>query len=284
MGGAVAHIEAAVVFWAFDEVALYQSGGEVGVAVRADAVGGIVLVLARAIDRVGGAAIVEAQHILAQQRVGRRDLDPTFGIGNAGRNHGFCRLIRRRANRWGRQFAFHKIAGVLHLAKHGGDDLTPRIEEAAVGRGHVLLHHLVKSRQVVIWYQRKHVVFDMVVHVPIQEAIDRVHVNRAAVHAVIEHILRETGVLGETIDRHQPCSEEVGQADVKQRQDAAVVNACGDHRDIDQQADAGFEINRGTRRLGDVGRFFGIKAARGVADQFFEIRDRCRIPEKCGDE
>ena len=67
-------------------------------------------------------------------------------------------------------------------------------------------------------------VLHMVIHVPVEKAVDRVHVNRPAIQAVIEDIFRQAGVLGEAVNKHQPGADDVRQADEEQRQDTP----CGD--------------------------------------------------------
>ena len=154
------------------------------------------------------------------------------------------------------------------------------MEEASVGRWHIRLHDLVELRKIVIRNEREHVVLHMVVHVPIQKSMDRIHINSPAVHAVVEHIFSESGVLGEAINRHEPSAEKVWQADVEKRQDALKVEARSDYRKVDGEVDAGFQINRGTHRLGDVGRLFGIQTTCRVTEYFCEIGDSCWVAEK----
>jgi hypothetical protein len=56
--------------------------------------------------------------------------------------------------------------------------------------------------QRMVWHQRKHVVLDMVIHVPVEEPVDRIHVYRAAVEAMVEDVFRQAGVLG--VARRRP--------------------------------------------------------------------------------
>ena len=78
------------------------------------------------------------------------------------------------------QLPFDVIGGVFPLPEEGGNDLAPRCEQAVVGLGHVRLDQFVKPRQVVVGHQREHVVFQMVIHLPVQVAVDRIHVDRSA--------------------------------------------------------------------------------------------------------
>ena len=54
---------------------------------------------------------------------------------------------------------------------------------------------------------------DVIVHVPVEVAVDRVHVDGAAVETVIENIFRQARVLGAPVHEHEPCAEEICQAD-----------------------------------------------------------------------
>ena len=78
----------------------------------------------------------------------------------------------------------------------------------------------------------------MVAHVPIQVAVEPVHVDGAAVQAVIEHVLGQPGVLGVTVNHHQPGSVNVGQTDKHEGQNTANVNGKGDQPGIDQHINA----------------------------------------------
>ena len=46
-----------------------------------------------------------------------------------------------------------------------------------------------------VGHEREHVVLDVVIHVPVDEPADRIHVNRPAVEAVVQNILGQAGVL-----------------------------------------------------------------------------------------
>ena len=87
------------------------------------------------------------------------------------------------------------ISGVPDLLENGRNDFTPGGKKARIGRGTVVLDGGMQLRQGVIGHQRKHVVLDVVVHVPVQIAVDPAHIHGAAVETVIEHVLGQTGVL-----------------------------------------------------------------------------------------
>jgi predicted regulator of amino acid metabolism with ACT domain len=71
----------------------------------------------------------------------------------------------------------------------------------------------MKPRQGVVRHKGKHVMFHVVIHIPIDESAERIHVNRSAVQTVIEHVLREAGMLCRIVNDHQPCAEEVRKND-----------------------------------------------------------------------
>ena len=87
--------------------------------------------------------------------------------------------------------------------------------------------------QPVIGNQREHVVFHVEVHVPVEKPIDDIHLNGTAIQPVVEDILGQPRVLGESVDRHQPRAEDLRQANQKQWQDVdpidqAIVLNSGD--------------------------------------------------------
>src|SRR5208283_2767740 len=141
--------------------------------------------------------------------------------------------------------------GVLDLPQDRGDDLLPGGEQARVGRGHVVPHNLVQAGQRVVGNQREHVVLRVVVHVPVQEAVDGVHVHRPAVQAVIKDVLGQARVLREPVDGRQPRAVEVCEADVEEGQDAAGVERQAYHGGVDEDVDAGLGVDLGELALGD---------------------------------
>src|SRR4051794_30373592 len=65
---------------------------------------------------------------------------------------------------------------VPHLADEGGNDLAISFPEAVICGRSIALHLLMERRKSVIGHHREHVMLDVVIHVPIDEAEDRVHV------------------------------------------------------------------------------------------------------------
>ena len=88
-------------------------------------------------------------------------------------------------------------------------------------------------------HEREHVVLHMVVHVPVDEPADGVHVNGAAVQAVVEDILGQARVLGGVVHDHQPSAEKVRQDDQENRNPAMHGDRQGNRRRIDRHDDTG---------------------------------------------
>ena len=63
-----------------------------------------------------------------------------------------------------------------------------------------MFDQFVEFGQGVIGDQRKHVVFEVVVHVPVEVAVDGVHIDGAAVKAMVKDVFGETSMLGRTIN------------------------------------------------------------------------------------
>ena len=80
--------------------------------------------------------------------------------------------------------------------------------------------------------------FNMKVHVPVQIAIDGVHVHRTAIKAVIEHVFCQPGVLGVPVHNHKPGTINIGQTNIHEREYAAGQNRQNDHPGVDQHVDA----------------------------------------------
>ena len=71
-------VETPVVFGAFDDPAHDKAAGQMHLAVGAETVGGVILVIGGTIYGKGALAVVEAAHILAVDVAGGADLDPVL--------------------------------------------------------------------------------------------------------------------------------------------------------------------------------------------------------------
>src|SRR5450631_3748139 len=99
--------------------------------------------------------------------------------------------------------------------------------------------------QRMIWNEREHVVLDMVVHVPVEIAVDQIHVHGPAVETVIEHVLCKAGMLRHAVDGHEPGAKYVRESDEHQRKNAALTDGEPDDGGVDEEIDAGPEIDLG---------------------------------------
>ena len=135
------------------------------------------------------------------------------------------------------------IGGVLDLAEHGGKNLAPGGGNRRIGRRTIILDQLMQTRQRMVGHQWEHVMFDVIVHVPVDEPADRVHMDRAAVEPVIENVFRETGVLGGVVDNHQPGAEKVRQDDQEYRHPRLQGYGSRDDGQIDRKDDAGVAVD-----------------------------------------
>ncbi len=94
--------------------------------------------------------------------------------------------------------------------------------------------------------------------------MDETHVDRPTVEAVVEDVLGEPGVLGETIDHHKPGAEEIWQSNKEQRQNAANGDRQPNYDYVDSDIDTSLPIDLGEFAFGDVGFLVGGHPSAGV--------------------
>ncbi len=261
-GRAVGEMEAPVVLGALNGLADHDAVGEVGVAVGADTVGGVEPALRVADQREGLLAVVESQDVVGTEIGRRADFEPAVLVRIG---FGAVPLVTDRF-RGRRQLDFHMVGGVFDLLQNGGDDFFPAFEQAVVGLRHVVFDQGVQLRQVVVRNEREHVVLHMVVHIPIQKAMEDVRMEGPAVETMVEHVLREAGVLREPIHRHQPAAEEVGEADEQQRKEAAQINGEQDHGGVNEDVNTRAEMDLRKLAFGNEGLFILRHAPEGMPD------------------
>ena len=117
-GRTVGDVESPVVLGAFDERARNKTVGQMGVAVGADAVGGVEVAVGRAVDGVGLAFMVEADDVFFPQEAAGADFDPAVdrpALG--GENVRSGRRIAADARRG--QLPLDVVGGVLRSAGRG---------------------------------------------------------------------------------------------------------------------------------------------------------------------
>ena len=231
-------------FRALDGAADDDAGCQMIVAMGANAVHGEERAVGIAVKRVGFTTMVKTKDIRFAQIGRRADFDPPLGIGRGvcGADAFRCPRARRR------QLAFDVVGGIFHLPENGGKDLAPGGKNRGIGRRTVGFDDRMQLGQRMIRHEREHVVLEMVIHVPVDEAADRVHVNRAAVEAMVQDILSQPGVLRGVVDDHQPCAEKLRQDKQEDGNPALPENGRGDHQPVD-----------GRRRSGRCDRPWGTR-------------------------
>ena len=267
--GAVREIEAPVMLRALDDFPLYQSVAQVGVPVSADPVGGIEDALGITDHRVGFLAVIEPDDILLAEMPGIADFNPAAGVG---RRLGFVEARGIGVTGLGiRKFALHVPRRIFDLAESGGNNLLPCLQQIRIRHRAVRFDCLVQSGQRMVGNQREHVMLHMIVHVPVQVTVHHVHGDRPAIQPVVEHILSQTGMLGQTVNRHQPRTENVGKPDEKKRKNAPGRNREGNDECVNQQAEPRPEKHFGEFALGHKGLLRLRHPAKSMGEEEFEI-------------
>ena len=135
----------------------------------------------------------------------------------------------------------------------------------------------VQRRQVVIGHHREHMVFQVVVHVEIDEPADRVHQHRAGVQPVIGDILGQPQMLQKPRHHMMPRAIEPGQTDQHQRQERSGQDRRQQCRGIDRQPDPRHTSHPGAVRRAGIGRLIRGQPPAGVQDhptrQFPHVED-----------
>ena len=99
------------------------------------------------------------------------------------------------------------VLGIFHLLALDFCDVDPRFPEAVGAAGQIVLDPSVQTGEAVTGYGRVHMVFDVEVHMPVEELDDRVQVNRTAGEPEVGHLVGQAYVLGGVAHRLKPLSE-----------------------------------------------------------------------------
>src|SRR5579863_5576551 len=204
----VDEIEPAIMFGTFDGASEDQPLRQMSVSVGADSVSGVQAILDVPVDRKGFVQMVEPDYVSPAQVRGSAGLDPPVNIRHLERQG---RIAPGAAARW-RKLARDVIPGVFYLAENGGDDLAPRAQKTTIGGGTVILNELVQFGQRMVRHQGEHVMFDVIIHVPVKVPVQRIHVDGSGVETMVENVLGQAGVLREAVCNQKPRAEKIGQA------------------------------------------------------------------------
>ena len=101
---------------------------------------------------------------------------------------------------------------VLSAAASGSPAFLSSILSAIFFR-HILCNHLAEPLQVVAGDSGIHVVFSMIVHVPVKEFEEGIETDRAGTKSEIRDVVLEPPVLGNQGKITQPISDEIEAAD-----------------------------------------------------------------------
>src|ERR1700733_15277016 len=118
--------------------------------------------------------------------------------------------------------------------------------------------------QRVIRHGRKDMVLYVIVHVPIEEPEDRIHVNGARIQPMIEDVLGEPNVLRDPAIESEPPAVQRRQTDVHRRQNGAKREAGDDDEGINGKVNAGGKIHFPALALGHESRLLLVLPTRRV--------------------
>ena len=252
---------------AFDLLVFNQAVSQMDIPVSAQSVRGIEFPFVVTVNGIGLLAVIKALDVRKSEIGGRANTDPTPRIGYGDGLVGA--FIESRFWFW--KLALNVIRRIFDLPENGGHDFAPGCEEAWIRRGAVILHGLVQLALAMVGHQWEHVMLYVVVHVPVKEPVDRVHVHRSTVETVIENILRQPGVLGEAIHDKKPRTEEIRETNQEQRKEAACIDRNPDHCEIDSHVYPRMPIYLRKLHLGNEGLFFGSHTAERVQNDSPEV-------------
>ena len=232
--GSVDQVEAAVVLGAFDLFVLHQPVREMHIAVRAQPVRGIEVAVLVSVDRVSLLSVIEPFDIGCANVGGGANSNPTLlvRIGDGGVT-AFAGVGFRL-----RELSFYMISGIFHLLENGRQYFTPGCKEARIRCRAVVFHSRMQLPLPVVGHEWKHVVLYVVVHIPVEIPVDRIHIHRPAIETVIENILSQASMLGETVNHQQPGPEEVREAHHEQWKEAVCIDCEPNDDEVDGDVDA----------------------------------------------
>ena len=142
----------------------------------------------------------------------------------------------------------------------------------------------MQRRQRVVRHLRIHVMLHMIVHVPVDEARDRVHHHGTRVQPMVGDVVGKAAMLQHAGHHMVPGAIEARRAYQKQRQPALHHHSRADGGGIDQHPDPGDPHHLVMLAVRDIGGFLRIKPARGVDQHQPQPRRDVQKPEEVGHE
>jgi hypothetical protein len=122
------------------------------------------------------------------------------------------------------------------LPEYHGPGFSVSVPHRRVGPWQVMLEKIMQARQRIIGHHREHVMFNMVIHVPIDPPTDRIYINRSRVQAMVKYIVSQANVLQEARHIHMPTAINARGSDQHQRQKRPEIKGSSNRHDIDQRA------------------------------------------------
>ena len=110
---------------------------------------------------------------------------------------GVARVMLRLSHgrRFG-QFGDVLVVGFAFLPLHNFRDVLPGFAQAVGAPGHLVCDHAVEFAQSVAGYRSEHMVFGVVVHVPVEKLDEGIEVDCTAAKAKIGNFVLQADVLG----------------------------------------------------------------------------------------
>ena len=165
------------------------------------------------------------------------------------------RLCRRR------QIPADKVVLIADLPREGRPHFDKTRSNRRRWRRQVVLDQRVQAGQGVERNHRKHVMLDMVVHVPIDEPRHRIHQHRARIQPMIGDVVGQPAMLQQPGHHMVPRSVKPWQAYHHQGQDRTGPERQADRGGVDCHPDPRDRYHFVGFRRRDIGRLVGVQPA-----------------------
>ena len=70
--------------------------------------------------------------------------------------------------------------------------------------GQIMLNQLMQSRKIIIGNHRKHMMLDVIIHIPIYKSTEGVHIYCPSVQPMVKYIICQTSMLKQTRHNEMP--------------------------------------------------------------------------------
>ena len=142
--------------------------------------------------------------------------------------------------------------------------------------------HFVKRRQRMIGHFRIHMMFDVIIHVPVDETRDRVHHHGAGVQPMVGDIVGKPAMLKHACHHMVPGAIETGRADKQNRQPALHDDGCQTGCRIECDPDTRHPHDLVMLAVRDEGGLLRIEASRRIDQHQPQPRRHVQKAEEIG--